>query len=86
MAALKEQEFFVSAWQPIESAPKDGRMILAFNVAHREMTVVGWQPPVGEDEEGNWDDVGSRNAHPAIYLNANYFQFWMPLPVPPLAD
>lgn len=69
-------------WKPIETAPRDGSFILAFNEAHHDYVVVAWQP--GDDDEADhWDDVGDRNAQPSIYFNQNYFQFWQPLPVPP---
>lgn len=67
-------------WKPIETAPRDGSMILARNAAHGTMYVVGWQQPYGDHLESHWDDVGSKNACPALYFNANYFQHWMPLP------
>lgn len=73
------------AWQPIKTAPKDGTMILAWNAAHDTMAVVGWQRAYGgcPYDEDHWDDVGNKNAAPALFFNANYFQQWMPLPAPP---
>lgn len=58
-------------------------MILAWNAAHKEMHVVGWHPAYGAIEEDHWNDVGNRNAAPALYFNANYFQLWRPLPEAP---
>jgi hypothetical protein len=75
----------MSEWQPIETAPRDGRMILALNSAHGFMRVVGWQRAYAQEpfDEDHWDDVGSQNAAPCLYFNANYFQWWMPLPALP---
>jgi hypothetical protein len=69
-------------WQPIDTAPRDGSLILARNAAHGFMYVVGWRPAAG-DEESHWDDVGGGLQQPALYFNANYFQHWMSLPPPP---
>lgn len=82
----------MSAWQPIDTAPRDGTMIIARNAMHGFIYVVGWQraysseKPFDEDQpfdEDHWDDVGSRNAAPLLYFNANYFQHWMPIPAFP---
>lgn len=74
-------------WQPIETAPKDGSMILTFNVAHGDMHVVGWTRSYSNVEpydEDHWSDVGGQNRAPALFFNSGYFQFWMPLPNPPV--
>lgn len=70
-------------WQPIETAPKDGSMFLAFNEAHGDMVVVGWTADTFLDEAGGWTDVGGQNRANAIWLNARYFQSWQPLPARP---
>lgn len=69
-------------WQTIDTAPRDGRLIIAWNKHVDTMCAVGWKPADG-DEEAHWDDKGSRNAAPALYFNANYFQYWMPRPAVP---
>lgn len=71
-------------WLPIETAPKDGTLILAWNY-NSGMQVVGWQPAYGEApfNEDHWDDVGSKNAAPSIFVNARHFTHWRPLPVSP---
>lgn len=66
-------------WQPIETAPKDGRPILAASTNHDACEVVCWQD--GEDSElregylTSYDRVatssyrpGSRPASPALAL------------------
>ena len=80
--AERDQLRIALTWRPIETAPRDGTMILARNASHSTMYVVGWQRAYGGDpfDEDHWDDVGSRNAAPALYFNANYFQHWAPLP------
>lgn len=72
----------MSAWQPIETAPKDGTEILAFGRAEYERTlyakghhVCWWE---GQQETGYWSgrdgDCDYRITH------------WMPLPPPPNPD
>lgn len=75
----------MSNWQPIETAPRDGTIFLAWNAAHRWMYAVGWHADSEEEDGGHWDDVGAQNVAPALYFNARYFQWWTPLPEPPSA-
>lgn len=77
----------VEGWQDISTAPKDGSMILLFNKHHGEQCVMGWTEGVMEDvfEHGFWSDVGSRNAAITMSVNPEYFQFWRPLPAPPVS-
>jgi hypothetical protein len=64
-------------WQPIETAPRDGRMFLAYwapfagnNPAHGEMDVIFYDPLHDE-----WTDTdGGMFAEPS---------YWMELPEPP---
>jgi hypothetical protein len=60
-----------NAWQPIETAPKDGRLIM---VAHNEsyqngVAIVRWS-----ENYGAWVDYDNDFWKP---------DFWMPLPKPP---
>lgn len=73
-------------WQPIEIAPRDGSLILAWNKIGG-MYVVGWQPAYGPTplDEDHWDNVGSKNSHPSLHFNQYFFSHWMPLPFPPSA-
>lgn len=78
----------MSEWQTIETAPKDGTMILLYNRAHNEQAIMGWS--VGFDDEvfpeGCWTNVGSKNQAITIVTNGLYYQDWMQLPEPPLAS
>jgi hypothetical protein len=70
------------AWQPIETAPKDGSLVLlAERVAGIPLTTPG---RYHEDVRGWWE----MNSHPTDYadqpINAPYA--WMPLPSPPTPD
>lgn len=75
-------------WQPMKTAPRDGSMILAFNAAHRDMAVVGWTADIAEledfDNRDAWTDVGNQNRAITLMVNPDYYQYWMPLPAPPL--
>jgi hypothetical protein len=66
----------VPTWQPIETAPKDGRCILACiqnDVIPPE--VIQWMPET-ENEPGAWSD--GRKC-----FRSCPFTHWMPLPEPP---
>ena len=70
----------VSAWQPIETAPKDGSRFLAtfFNDHVREngvpqVDVLYWFPQ--NDPDGFWETVN--------YEPLDEWTHWMPLPKPP---
>jgi hypothetical protein len=74
-------------WQPIETAPKDGTAILAFNCRHMSHApvVVVWRKisVLEEDSDPHWADAATRQGT-ALYYNGNYFSHWQPLPEPPL--
>jgi hypothetical protein len=76
----------MAGWRSIQTAPKDGSMILLYNLAHNSQQVMGWS--VGFDDEnfpeGCWTDSGSQNKAINTVANGGYFQFWMPLPPPPI--
>lgn len=66
----------MSAWQPIETAPKDGTRIMAYIARIEHTLIIYWEPdtdsePHWSDEEGfEWTDL----------------THWMPLPDPPRAQ
>ncbi len=60
----------MSEWQPIETAPKDGKRILTFRYLGD-----GYKVRVAYYTKGVW-----RNAQGHNPLNATH---WMPLPEPP---
>jgi len=65
-------------WQPIETAPKDGSLFLAFNETMNVYCVVGW-----DCLDKRWTDEGGGSGLAAVQFNKNYFSHWMPLPAPP---
>ena len=58
-----------SEWQPIETAPKDGTVILVFEPGCG-MAIVSWKPK----SRPNWHDDHGATMHPTM---------WMPLPDAP---
>lgn len=66
----------MSQWQPVESAPKDGTLILAFLPESALMKIVfaRW-----DDEFACWYDDKGESAFP-IDVEVTH---WMPLPEPP---
>jgi hypothetical protein len=67
-------------WQPIETAPKDGRSFMLW-VAQSDMGA-HWFAPVSITPDGNWwDDSTGDNIQPV-----NGATHWMPLPDPPQED
>ena len=69
-------------WQPIETAPKDGRLMIAHNLIMNSTYVVGWDAG-NKDDEPHWSDVPNRNAAESLWFNERYFSLWMPLPARP---
>lgn len=68
----------MAEWQPIESAPKDGRCLLAV------ATDDGWDFAVLQrDARGNWIHEGE-----PTFCHGYYYRpkFWMPLPPEPTAS
>lgn len=56
-------------WQPIETAPKDGKIVLLSNKAGDHMAIGFWNGDAWDD--GDFlNDMGS-------------FDYWMPLPLAP---
>jgi hypothetical protein len=65
----------IAAWQPIESAPKDGTRVLIYQkeddgTTFEHVVVAWWQPPQGKGRSGYWYD-GRWSRKPT---------HWMPLP------
>ena len=69
-------------WQPIETAPKDGTKILAYNYYRK---YAEW---TGKDEYDYWIEIAYWDKD-GWWINAfappgdKYFTHWMPLPTPP---
>lgn len=73
-----------NVWRPIETAPRDGTPILAFNSRHMSHApvVVEWKeveldPDLGP--EPHWADSATASGT-ALYYNGLYFDYWMPTP------
>lgn len=72
--ALRElQRLRSNAWQPIETAPRDGTEILIF-IPDCDQAVASYQYGDDEDMAGWWGDGGFHYADPT---------HWQPLPAPP---
>jgi hypothetical protein len=74
-------------WQPIETAPKDGSLILIlqYEYSYPRAEIVRWET----DEEGNWEPgpEGGTWACPyeADFEYGQTAKYWMPLPaIPPV--
>ena len=70
----------MSTWQPIETAPKDGRPILAYGhiaLSNHAIGVVVWSETYGLWDAENDPDQGPWDSKPT---------HWMPLPEPPTAS
>ncbi|MGQ4275163.1 DUF551 domain-containing protein [Terrihabitans sp. B22-R8] len=61
-------------WQPIETAPKDGTHIIAWDVAIQDVTLALYME--GPEGWGNWVHYGD-------LLGTAELSHWMPLPPPP---
>ncbi len=83
---LRSHQAAVPAWQPIETAPKDGTAILARNENTGGTYVVGWHRGGASDDledEPHWSDTPNANSAESLYFNGLYFTHWMPLPAAP---
>ena len=68
-----------SEWQPIETAPQDGRRIIGCYVPDGDAAVVRWKAGHG-DWHGYWNlDVCGSYAEDGEWWPTH----WMPLPEPP---
>lgn len=68
-------------WQDIESAPRDGRAILAYDAGHGRtpdelsVVIVSW---LGDDADFPWLENSGMQS-----FGAGILTHWMPLPAPP---
>ena len=65
----------MTEWQPIETAPKDGREVLTYGVddeGNEYFWVSAWWP-FPNQKEGEWTS----------WHDSNWASHWMPLPEPP---
>ncbi len=82
-AAIAAAEARGRGWHPIETAPKDGRLVLACHrdPAFQNQTVIYWD--AGSKAfliDGRW----RTSSHDIV--GENRFTHWQPLPAPPPAD
>ena len=70
-------------WQPIETAPKDGTVILLYSPEKWDSDGmwIGWWFDEGDSREHGWYDSESAS-HKASFLNGEPTH-WHPLPEPP---
>lgn len=71
----------MTAWQPIDTAPRDGTPILLQPGDFREWCFIG-----------HWGHVGRYTSSPKMWIGHEYgamengISHWMPLPQPPESD
>jgi hypothetical protein len=70
-----------TGWQPIETAPKDGRRVLLFCPAQHHVTIGSWQVNPYEDHRMAW----STDEGESVALTHDHPTKWQPLPVGPQA-
>ena len=70
----------MSEWQPIETAPKDGRTIIVFRNIHG-WNVLGYAYWVDVRGIDGW--VSNGFSDPPGNLGLGHPTHWMPLPTPP---
>lgn len=75
----------VSEWKPIETAPKDGRIIIGWSAGWESPTAIQWVPELSYQNDdgpvfvpGDWDWNGTIQCPPSHDPT-----HWMPLPAPP---
>jgi hypothetical protein len=93
IAASELSRFELQGWRPIETAPKDGTLVLVCNTLnngtitslHSTIAVARYANHCGVLEESLWEygtyyNKGSKNNLGSYIMNATH---WMPLPEPP---
>lgn len=81
-------------WQPIETAPKDGTMVVLWRDIPMKMgelfaswsSYVGYWEQDGEDGDSYWVMVDIGSIGDAMNEPCNIPTHWMPLPTPPSSD
>lgn len=69
----------MSEWQPIETAPKDGRLIALYD----DRVVVGcWNPTLGD----GWYFWDGSDGELNCWIPGYGPSHWMPLPAPPVTS
>jgi hypothetical protein len=76
------------AWQPIETAPRDGFTVILLRIDGQSRAVAGFYNPA--DEAFPWCFLQPGNSAPGephlnAYTNGGAVTGWMPLPTPPAA-
>jgi len=79
----------MSEWQPIETAPKDGKDILLTD--GKSVTTASWcngeQSWEYNEREPCWVFYRCEDDYYSVYFNNDWATHWMPLPAPrPKAD
>jgi len=74
-AVLAYQAALAPQWQPIESAPEDGKCLVAV-----ETDDGWWYGQLERDKRGNWIHEGEPTYCKSYYFNPHS---WQPLPAPP---
>jgi len=82
----ERRDVTMAEWQPIETAPKDGRLVLiAYRKRHKTNTYIweakeGWFVRIAKWDDGSWLlDAGGQ------HQQDRYISSWQPLPEPPTA-
>ena len=73
-------------WQPMDSAPKDGTMILAASRYSDTAFTVRWD---GREWEAVWDGfmvIAGQDDFGTDYQKPGPLHAWMPLPAPPVFE
>jgi len=78
----------MSEWQPIETAPKDGTVIMVWAKGYTWPEVVLYEKYMPEDAEeigepGYWRNAEDLLAEVTDDISADEWTHWMPIPPPP---